>query len=108
GWEELAEWWGRERFYPEKARKKAPPGVAAGLAVTEVGGDVLYVESTVIPDGRGLTLTGQLGDVMQESVRAAQSWVMAHAEGLDLDARKLQKSGVHVHVPAGAVPQDRA
>src|SRR5262249_4799831 len=74
--------------------------------VTEAGGDVLYVESTLIPDGRGLTLTGQLGDVMQESVRAAQSWVMAHAADLKLDAKSLQQSGVHVHVPAGASPKD--
>jgi ATP-dependent Lon protease len=103
---DLPEMLGPETFYPEKARKNSPPGVAAGLAVTESGGDVLYVESTLLPEGRGLTLTGQLGDVMQESVRAAQSWVMSHAAQLGLDPKHVEKIGVHVHVPAGAIPKD--
>ncbi len=70
---------------PEQARKELPPGVATGLAWTEAGGDVLYLESTLLPDGKGLTLTGQLGDVMQESAKAAQSYIWSHASELGID-----------------------
>jgi ATP-dependent Lon protease len=97
---------GPEPFLPEKARRDSPPGVVAGLAWTETGGDVLYVEATLLPDGKGLTLTGQLGDVMQESVKAAQSYIWAHAEALGIDPKVFSHSGVHLHVPAGAVPKD--
>jgi ATP-dependent Lon protease len=76
------------------------------LAVTETGGDVLYIDPTLLPDGRGMTLTGQLGDVMQESARAAQSWILSHAADLQVDPKRITRNGVHVHVPAGAIPKD--
>jgi ATP-dependent Lon protease len=97
---------GPETFFPEKARQDPPAGVAAGLAVTEAGGDVLYIETTLLPEGRGMTLTGQLGEVMQESARAAQSWILSHAEALGIDGKHITQNGVHVHVPAGAIPKD--
>ena len=87
-------------------RKQLPPGVSTGLAWTEAGGDVLYIEATLLRDGRGLRLTGQLGAVMKESARAARSFVWAHAEELGIDPDLFRHSGVHVHVPAGAVPKD--
>jgi ATP-dependent Lon protease len=104
--EDLAEMLGPEPFQQDQMRKSLPAGVATGLAWTETGGDVLYIEATVLPDGKGLTLTGQLGDVMKESARAAQSWVWSHAGELGIDPEKLKNSGVHVHVPAGAIPKD--
>jgi ATP-dependent Lon protease len=102
----LADLLGPERFSPEQARKDLPPGVATGLAWTESGGDVLYVEATLLPGGRGLTLTGQLGSVMQESAKAAQSYIWSHAEDLGLDRDLFRRYGVHLHVPAGAIPKD--
>jgi ATP-dependent Lon protease len=87
-------------------RRSLKPGVAAGLAWTEAGGEVLYIEATLLPDGKGLTLTGKLGEVMQESAKAAQSLLWSNAEHYGLDREKFQKSGVHIHVPAGAVPKD--
>ncbi len=104
--EDLAEMLGPERFFPEQARRELPAGVATGLAWTEAGGEVLYIETLLLPKGQGLTLTGQLGEVMQESAKAAQSYVRAHAAGLGLDAAAFQDTGVHIHVPAGAVPKD--
>ncbi|HZY89416.1 MAG TPA: endopeptidase La, partial [Gemmataceae bacterium] len=96
---------GPERVRPERFRKQLPAGVSTGLAWTEAGGDVLYIEATLLRDGRGLRLTGQLGDVMRESARAAQSFVWAHAEPLGIDPDLFRHAGVHVHVPAGAVPK---
>jgi ATP-dependent Lon protease len=104
--EDLTELLGPERFYLERARQHLPPGVATGLAWTETGGEVLYVEASLLPSGRGLRLTGQLGDVMRESARAAQSFVWAHTEQLGIDPELFRASGVHIHVPAGAVPKD--
>src|SRR5207237_10382748 len=72
----------------------------------EAGGEVLYIAATLLPAGRGLTPTGQLGEVMQESARAAQSYIWAHAEELGIDPALLRRSGVHIHVPAGAIPKD--
>ncbi|MFY9610395.1 MAG: S16 family serine protease, partial [Blastocatellia bacterium] len=87
--------------------KNLPPGVATGLAVTEMGGEVLFIEATLLPGAKGLTLTGQLGEVMQESAKAAHSYLWAHAHLLGFDCQeKLEKNGVHVHVPAGATPKD--
>jgi ATP-dependent Lon protease len=97
---------GPEPFTPEQARKKSGAGVVAGLAWTESGGDVLYIEATLLPDGKGLTLTGQLGEVMQESVKAAQSYLWSHAAQLGIDPKLFSTAGVHLHVPAGAVPKD--
>ena len=100
------EWLGPRRFSGETRRRTADPGVATGLAYTPVGGDVLYIEAQAYP-GRGkLTVTGQLGEVMQESAQAALSWVRSHTEELDLDERWFSRHDVHVHVPAGAIPKD--
>jgi ATP-dependent Lon protease len=104
--DDLSEWLGPERFSPEQARKELPAGVATGLAWTESGGDVLYVEATLLPSGRGMTLTGQLGEVMQESARAAQSFLWSHADEFGIDRTVFRRNGVHVHVPAGAIPKD--
>jgi ATP-dependent Lon protease len=103
---ELETMLGPEPFNQEEARRDLPPGVATGLAWTETGGDVLYIEGTLLPDGKGLTLTGQLGEVMQESVKAAQSYIWSHAGDFDIDPALFKNSGVHVHVPAGAIPKD--
>ncbi len=104
--EELSEMLGPEPFNQEEARRDLPPGVATGLAWTESGGDVLYIEGTLLPDGKGLTLTGQLGEVMQESAKTAQSYIWSHATDFDIDPALFKNSGVHVHVPAGAIPKD--
>jgi ATP-dependent Lon protease len=103
---DLAELLGAERVRPEQARRDLPAGVATGLAWTEAGGDVLYVETALLPRRPGLRLTGQLGKVMKESARAAQSFVQAHAELLGIEPRTVRESGLHIHVPAGAVPKD--
>jgi len=105
--EELEEYLGHEMFFHEMARQKLPAGVATGMAVTEMGGEVLFVEATLLPGSKGLTLTGQLGDVMQESAKAALSYLWSHSNDLGFDcAEKFGNSGVHVHVPAGATPKD--
>jgi ATP-dependent Lon protease len=104
--EDLQKMLGTERFSPEEARKRLPPGVATGLAWTETGGEVLYVEATTLPGGQGLTLTGQLGEVMQESARAAYSYLWSHSDALAIDQSLFSKSGVHIHVPSGAIPKD--
>ena len=93
---------------PEKAERTAHPGTAVGLAVTAHGGDILYIEATHMPGGKGLRLrlTGQLGDVMRESAEAALSWVRAHTEELGLDGDTLRSGEIHLHIPAGAVPKD--
>ena len=97
---------GAPRFYPEKARENMPAGVATGMAWTEMGGEVLFIEATMLPGGSGLTLTGQLGDVMKESAQAARSYLWSHADELGIDPKKIKENGVHVHVPAGAIPKD--
>jgi ATP-dependent Lon protease len=104
--ERLSELIGTEQFYTELARSTLPPGVAAGLAWTDAGGEVLYVETALLAEGRELILTGQLGSVMQESAKAAQSYIWSRAEELGADKEMIRKSGVHIHVPAGAVPKD--
>ena len=97
---------GPRKFAGEVRRRTSEPGVATGLAVTAVGGDVLFVEAGAYP-GRGrLKITGQLGEVMQESAQAAHSWVRSRAESLGLDPEWFGAHDVHVHVPAGAVPKD--
>ena len=103
---DLSEMLGPEQFFIEKMRKELPPGVAGGVAWTESGGEVLYVEAISLPGGKDLTLTGQLGEVMQESVKAARSYIWSHAEELNIDQQIFKNSGLHIHVPAGAVPKD--
>ena len=102
---DLVEFLGRPRFIPESAERTAVPGVATGLAVTGLGGDVLYIEAGATDGERGLQLTGQLGDVMKESAQIALSYVRAHADQLGVDPAALDRQ-IHVHVPAGAVPKD--
>jgi ATP-dependent Lon protease len=98
---------GPARFRSEGAFRLSRPGVATGLAWTEVGGDVLYIEAVLLPGGSGhLTLTGQLGSVMQESARAALSHVRQQASALGITPETLSKQDLHIHVPAGAIPKD--
>ena len=104
--EGLPDMLGPEIFNQETMRRDVPPGVATGLAWTETGGDVLYIEGTLLPDGKGMTLTGQLGEVMQESAKAAQSYIWSHAEDFGIDPAVFKNTGVHIHVPAGAIPKD--
>jgi ATP-dependent Lon protease len=105
--DDLREYLGRPRFFFEAAERTAVPGVATGLAVTGTGGDVLFIEATRM-EGKGqegLTLTGQLGDVMKESAQIALSYVRSHADDLHVDPKALE-GRFHVHVPAGAIPKD--
>jgi len=103
---EVREWLGRPHFYFESADRTSVPGVATGLAVTGAGGDVLFVEASVSDGPEGLTLTGQLGDVMKESAEIAMSYVRSHAEELRIDPKVFTGKRFHLHVPAGAVPKD--
>jgi ATP-dependent Lon protease len=103
---DVAHWLGRPRHYAEVAERTSVPGVATGLAVTGAGGDVLFVEASAAPGEPGLTITGQLGEVMQESAQIALSYVRAHAEKLGLPANAFDRQRIHVHVPAGAIPKD--
>ncbi|HVA23603.1 MAG TPA: endopeptidase La [Chloroflexota bacterium] len=96
----------RPRFYNEVAERTDTPGVATGLAVTGTGGDVLFIEATAMAGTEGLTLTGQLGDVMKESVQIALSYIRSHAVALGLPDNAFEGKHFHVHVPAGAVPKD--
>src|SRR5580700_2738152 len=97
---------GAPRFESEAAMRTSVPGVATGLAWTPVGGDILFIEATRIPGSGRLILTGQLGDVMKESAQAALSIVKNRAAALGIDAARFEKSDIHVHVPAGAIPKD--
>ncbi len=102
----LSELLGPEKFKSDNGRKNLTPGVAAGLAWTEAGGDVLYVEATPTQKDEKVTLTGHLGQVMQESAKAARSYIWSIADQLGLDRARIEECGVHIHVPAGAVPKD--
>jgi ATP-dependent Lon protease len=97
---------GRQRHFQESAIRTAVPGVATGLAVTGAGGDVLFIEATAMQGKPGLTLTGQLGDVMKESAQIALSYVRGHADELGIDPHRFEEESFHVHVPAGAIPKD--
>jgi len=97
---------GKKKFFSEARRMTSEPGVAAGLAWTTSGGDIIFVEATSMPGTGKLTLTGQLGDVMRESAQAALSWVRSHSDGIQVPEDYFQKHDIHVHVPAGAVPKD--
>ena len=104
--DDIRGWLGRPRFFFEAADRTSVPGVVTGLAVTGAGGDVLFVEASVSDGPEGLTLTGQLGDVMKESAEIALSYVRSHAAELGIDAASFVGKRFHVHVPAGAVPKD--
>ncbi|HEY6397074.1 MAG TPA: endopeptidase La [Solirubrobacteraceae bacterium] len=97
---------GRQRHFQESAIRTAVPGVATGLAVTGTGGDVLFVEATAMQGKPGLTLTGQLGDVMKESAQIALSYVRGHSDELGIEPNAFEERTFHVHVPAGAIPKD--
>jgi ATP-dependent Lon protease len=103
--DEVRDYLGRQKFFFEAADRTSVPGVATGLAVTGTGGDVLFIEATKMDGEPGLTLTGQLGDVMKESAQIALSYVRSHAAELEV-AENFDKERVHIHVPAGAVPKD--
>ena len=100
---ELSDLLGPERFFVEQVRKELPAGVATGLAWTEAGGDVLYIEALALPAGEKFTLTGHLGEVMKESALAANSYVISRCRSLGI-ARNID--AVHIHVPSGAIPKD--
>jgi ATP-dependent Lon protease len=105
--EDLPQYLGPPRFKPDSAFRTSRPGVATGVAWTETGGDVLYIEASLLPGGKGeIILTGQLGSVMQESARAAVSHIRAHAAELLVPPDFLDAHDLHVHVPAGAIPKD--
>jgi ATP-dependent Lon protease len=97
---------GPRRFVADVRKRTSEPGVATGLAVTAVGGDVLFIEATAYPGDGRLKVTGQLGEVMQESAQAAHSWVRTHSDALGIDPLWFGENDVHVHIPAGAVPKD--
>ncbi|MFQ6002971.1 MAG: endopeptidase La, partial [Candidatus Zixiibacteriota bacterium] len=97
---------GPEKFFSEVAERTEEPGVATGIAWTPAGGDILFVESTKMKGKKGITLTGQLGDVMKESAQAALSYVRSRAKKLGIDEGFFDKYDLHVHVPAGAIPKD--
>ncbi|MBR0833371.1 endopeptidase La [Bradyrhizobium manausense] len=97
---------GQPRFEGEIAQRTSIPGVATGLAWTPVGGDILFIEASRVPGRGGMILTGQLGDVMRESVQAAMTLVKSRATQLGIDPQVFEKSDIHVHVPAGATPKD--
>jgi ATP-dependent Lon protease len=106
GPDELPAILGAPRFENEVAMRTSVPGVATGLAWTPVGGDILFIEATRVPGSGRLILTGQLGDVMKESAQAALSIVKNRAQALGIDGGRFEKSDIHVHVPAGAIPKD--
>src|SRR5256714_2238981 len=103
---DIKEYLGAPRFYPEQARKELPAGVATGMAWTEMGGEILFIEATLLPGGSGLTLTGQLGEVMQQTARAARSYLWSHAAEFGISPEMFKHYGIHLHVPAGAIPKD--
>jgi ATP-dependent Lon protease len=104
--DQVAEFLGKPIYFFEAAERCDLPGVATGLSVTAFGGDILFIEATKMPGQKGLTITGQLGDVMKESAQAALSYVRSQAERLDFDKDFYSKNDIHIHVPAGAVPKD--
>ena len=106
GVDQLVEYLGKPRYFFEAAERTELPGVATGLAVTAVGGDILFIEATKMAGQKGLTITGQLGDVMRESAQAALSYVRSQAGKLKFDEDFFGSNDIHIHVPAGAVPKD--
>jgi ATP-dependent Lon protease len=104
--ERIPDFLGPQKFLPEVAERTAEPGVATGLAWTPVGGDILFIEATKMNGKGNLVLTGQLGDVMKESAQAALSFIRSRARWLGLDDNFLEKTDLHMHIPAGAIPKD--
>ncbi len=104
--DQVQEYLGKRRFFFEAAERTEMPGVATGMAVTATGGDILFVEATKMPGQKGLTITGQLGDVMKESAQAALSYIRSQADSLGFDEDFFSASDIHIHVPAGAIPKD--
>jgi ATP-dependent Lon protease len=104
--EKLHKFLGPVKFFPEVAERTSDPGVATGLAWTPTGGDIIFVEATKMRGEKGLTLTGQLGDVMKESAQAALAYVRSKAKELGIDEDFFGKNDIHIHVPAGAIPKD--
>ena len=104
--EELEDMLGPESYRVEAARQKLPAGVVAGLAVTPTGGDVLYIEAQTLPGGKGLSMTGQLGDVMRESAEIARNLLWGEASRFGIKSKVFDEKGMHIHVPAGATPKD--
>jgi ATP-dependent Lon protease len=102
----LFEYLGPERFFPEVGLRTSHPGVATGLAWTEAGGEVLFVEALAMPGGKNLTLTGHLGDVMQESAKAALSYIRSRTKEFEIPDDFFARQDIHLHVPAGAIPKD--
>jgi ATP-dependent Lon protease len=102
----LGKYLGKEKFFSEMAERTAVPGVATGLAWTPAGGDILFIETSRMPGKGRVEITGQLGEVMKESAKAALSYVKSHAGELGVDTDKLEEQDLHIHVPAGAVPKD--
>ena len=100
------EYLGPPRVFPESARRTSTPGVATGLAWTESGGDILFIEALQMPGKKGLTITGQLGEVMQESVKASLSYIRSIAHRYGIEDNFYEASDLHIHVPAGAIPKD--
>jgi ATP-dependent Lon protease len=104
--QDAVEFLGKPRYYGEIKERTEIPGVATGLVWTPVGGDIVFIEATKMPGGKGFQLTGQLGDVMRESAQAALSYVRSKAKDLGLDERFFDRTDIHLHVPGGAVPKD--
>jgi ATP-dependent Lon protease len=104
--ETIHQYLGPQKYQSEVAERTSEPGVATGLAWTPVGGDILFIEATKMPGKGSLVMTGQLGDVMKESAQAAMSFVRTRAKWLGLEDNFLEKSDIHVHIPAGAIPKD--
>ncbi|MFN2383789.1 MAG: endopeptidase La [Gemmatimonadota bacterium] len=103
---DVKEFLGPRKAFHEVARRVAQPGVATALAWTSAGGEILFVEASTMPGNKGFAVTGQLGDVMQESARAALAWIRSHTDTLGIPADFFARTDIHLHVPAGAVPKD--
>jgi len=104
--EDLPSYLGKPRFFHEVAERTLRPGVATGLAVTAIGGDILFIEATRMAGSKAFIVTGQLGDIMKESAQAALSYVRSTADEMSIDRGFFEKSDIHLHVPAGATPKD--
>jgi len=103
---DLKQYLGPVKYFPDATQRTGVPGVATGLSWTSAGGNVLFIEAAIMSGGKGLTLTGQLGDVMKESAQAALSYIRSQAQKLDIDPHFFDQHDLHIHVPAGAIPKD--